>query len=218
MTNFPIASNMPRQRRFVGRLGVAIFLLVAVGVGIWLQRASLLRGVAELWIISDQVTPADAVAVLGGDLDTRPFVAADLYKRGLVPRVLVSQVKEGRASTLGLIPGHSELNRMVLLKLGVPDAAIAMFGEANGSTKDEAVALRDWADGHDISRIIVPTECFSARRVRWIFDREFAGTSVRLEIPTFGADYTCTEWWKSEAGMIAFQNEVMKYLYYRLKY
>ena len=37
---------------------------------------------------------------------------------------------------------------MVLLKLGVPEAAIEMFGQANRSTWDEAAALRDWADQH----------------------------------------------------------------------
>jgi hypothetical protein len=66
---------------------------------------------------------------------------------------------------------------------------------------------------------VVPTEIFSARRVRWIFDREFVGSSVRLEFPAFeGPGYTRAEWWKTEAGLIAFQTEVMKYLYYRLKY
>ena len=83
----------------------------------------------------------------------RPFAAAELYKKGLVAKVLISQVPETRSSRIGAIPGHSELNRMVLLKLGVPDAAIEMFGQANGNTKDEAVALRDWANRHGVLRI-----------------------------------------------------------------
>jgi uncharacterized SAM-binding protein YcdF (DUF218 family) len=220
MTNISTASDMPLERRqFIGRRVAAILLLVVLVAGVWLERAALLRGAATLWIVSDPITPADAVAVLGGDLDTRPFVAAELYKKGLAPKVLVSQVPEGRSSTIGGIPGHSELNRMVLLKLGVPDTAIGMFGQANKNTKDEAIALRDWADRQGVSRIIIPTEIFAARRVRWIFDREFAGSSVRLGIAAFEPPkYTAAEWWKSEAGMIAFQNEFMKYLYYRLEY
>ena len=108
---------------------------------------------------------------------------------------------------------------MVLLKLGVPEAAIGIFGEANRNTRDEAAALRDWADRHGASRIVIPTEIFAARRVRWIFNRAFARSSVRLEIASFEPrHYTRAEWWKTEAGMIAFQNEVMKYFYYRLKY
>jgi uncharacterized SAM-binding protein YcdF (DUF218 family) len=220
MTNISTASDMLlAEPRFVGRRVAAILLLVVLIAGVWLERGALLRGAADLWIVSDPITPADAVVVLGGDLEVRPFVAAELYKKGLVPKVLVSQVPEGRSSTIGGIPGHSELNRMVLLKIGVPVTAIEMFGQANGSTKDEAAALKDWADRHGISRIIVPTEIFSARRVRWIFDREFAGSSVHVDVAAVEPrNYSHSEWWKSARGLITFQNEFIKYLYYRLEY
>jgi uncharacterized SAM-binding protein YcdF (DUF218 family) len=220
MTTISTASGTPLGApRFVRRLLAALLLLVVLIVGVWFERASLLRAAANLWIVSDPVTPADAVAVLGGDLEVRPFVAAELYKKGLVPKVLVSQVPKGRSSIIGGIPGHSELNRMVLLNLGVPDTAIGMFGVANESTKDEAVALKDWAERNGASRIIVPTEVFSARRVRWIFNREFAGSSVGIEIAAFEPpNYSRAEWWKSTVGVITFQNEIMKYFYYRLEY
>ena len=108
---------------------------------------------------------------------------------------------------------------MVLLKLGVPAGAIETFGNENNSTRDEAVALKHWADQHSVSRIIVPTELFPARRVHWIFHREFAGSSVRLEIPSFEkTGQTRDDWWKTKWGITAFQTEIMKYLYYRLKY
>jgi hypothetical protein len=108
---------------------------------------------------------------------------------------------------------------MLLVKLGVPETDIEMFGQGNRNTIDEALALRDWAEQRRVSQIVVPTEIFAARRVRWTFYREFAQSSVRLEIPCFEAPgYTRAEWWKTEAGLIAFQNEVLKYLYYRLKY
>src|SRR5262245_58210482 len=148
----------------------------------------------------------------------RPFVAAGLYKQGLVTKVLISAVVETRSSKLLELPEHSERNRLVLQKLGVPDAAIEIFGTANQNTKDEAVALRDWTNRHGVSSMVIPTEIFAARRVQWILNREFAGSSVRLEIQAFEPSYTHAEWWKTEVGMIAFQNEIMKYLYYRLKY
>jgi uncharacterized SAM-binding protein YcdF (DUF218 family) len=220
MANISTSPTAPvRTRRFVGWPVMAMLAVAVLVAGVWFERAPLLRGAADLWIVSDPVTRSDVVAVLGGDVDVRPFVAAELYERGLVTKIVISQVAESRSSKIGVIPGHSELNRMVLLKLGVPEGAIGMFGKQNRSTRDEAVALRDWAEQREISRIIVPTEIFAARRVRWIFDREFAGSSVRLEIPSFEPpEYTGVEWWKTEEGMIAFQNEIMKYLYYRLKY
>ena len=147
---------------------------------------------------------------------------SDPVEKGQLPdrskdRALVHQLLHLVQDRLPLLV--VELNRLLLLKLGVPEAAIEMFGKENKNTWDEATALRNWAKERGVSRIIIPTEIFAARRVRWIFNREFAGSSVRLEIPSFeGPYYTRAEWWKTEAGMITFQNEIMKYLYYRLKY
>ena len=216
----PTFGAVPLRRwRFMSRLATAILLLAVLVAGVWFERAPLLRGAADLWIVSDPVTRSDVVAVLGGQIEVRPFAAAELYQKGLVTKILVSQVAEARSANIGAISGHSEANRLLLLKLGVPDTAIEMFGQANRSTKDEASALRNWADQHHVSRITIPTEIFAARRVRWIFNREFAGSSVQFEVPSFEPrEYTRAEWWKTEAGMNAFQNEIMKYLYYRLKY
>jgi uncharacterized SAM-binding protein YcdF (DUF218 family) len=219
MTNISTASDAPLVgRRFVGRRVGAILLLVALVAGVWLERAPLLRGMADLWIVSDPSTPADVVAVLGGGLNERPFAAAALYKAGLANKIIVSQAVQERYTKLGL-PGHTELNHLVLLKLGVPEAAIGTFGKENASTDDEAVALRAWTTEHHVSRIIIPTEIFFSRRARWIFNREFVGSAVDLEIAAFEpSKYTRAEWWKSNGGIIDFQNEFMKYLYYRIKY
>ncbi len=149
----------------------------------------------------------------------RPLVAADLYKKGLVNKVLISQVAEGRSVRIAELAGHSELNRKVPLNLGVPGTAIEMFGTANRNTMEEALALRDWAKRHGASMLIIPTEIFAARRVSWIFRREFSGENVRIEIPSFKSEnYTRAEWWKTEVGIIAFQNEILKYIHYRWKY
>jgi hypothetical protein len=197
-----------------------VLVLATLCAGAWIEREGLLRGAADLWIMSDPITPADAVVVLGGGIDLRPFVAADLYAKGLVKKVLLSEVIEGRSVGIGVLPGHTESNRKVLAKLGVPEAAIETFGTANKNTFEEAVTLKDWTYRNAVSVLIIPTEVFAARRVRWTFRREFDGTAVRIEVPSFNPsrDYTRAEWWKTEAGVIAFQNEVLKYLYYRLKY
>lgn len=55
-----------------------VFALLLFCAGAWIVRETLLRGAADLWVVSDQITPADAVVVLAGGEDLRPFVAADL--------------------------------------------------------------------------------------------------------------------------------------------
>ena len=201
------------------RCGVVIFVLASVAVGGWLVREPVLLGAAKLWIVSDPVSRASAIVVLGGGLETRPFEAAELWRRGLAYKILVSQGPEERAASMGGIPSHSELNREILVKLGVPPGAIETFGAASKNTTEEAVALREWAERNAASVFIIPSEIFSARRVRWIFRREFSGTAVRIEVPSVEPrGYTRWDWWKTEQGLLAFQNEFLKYVYYRLKY
>jgi hypothetical protein len=120
---------------------------------------------------------------------------------------------------MGAVHSHSEQNREILLKLGVPAGVIETFGTASRNTRDEALALRKWAELNGASVFIIPSEIFSARRVRWIFRREFCGTAVRVEVPyTESPGYARWDWWKTEQGLLAFQNEVLKYIYYRWKY
>src|SRR5262249_33900607 len=59
-----------------------------------------------------------------------------------------------------------------------------------------------------LAALIVPSEIFAARRVRWIFHREFRGAAVCIEIPSFEEDFTRAGWWKTKAGLITFQAEV----------
>jgi DUF218 domain len=220
--SFPLSRSARRINwtRRLGWLVVVILVLAVLGAGIWVERKLLLLGAAELWIVSDPVSHADAAVVLGGGLDGRPFVAAKLYEQGLVKQILVSQVDDNSPSVaLGVGAGHTEANRQVLLKLGVPASAIDTFGTANKNTKDEALALHAWAERHHASTIIIPVEIFAARRVRWMFDREFSGQLVQIAVQSFDPpNYARTSWWQNEYGLIAFQNEILKYIYYRLKY
>jgi hypothetical protein len=80
--------------------------------------------------------------------------------------------------------------------------------------------LREWAKQKAASVFIIPSEIFSARRVRWIFDRVLSGSATTIEVPSFEEPryYTRSEWWKTEYGVMAFENELLKYVYYRLKY
>jgi uncharacterized SAM-binding protein YcdF (DUF218 family) len=161
--------------------------LATVAISAWLGREPLLRGAASLWIVSDPVTRADAIVVLGGNYYGRPLVAADLYGRGLANKILVSQAADMQQTPVTVSPTHTELCRTALLKLGVPPGAIESFGNANSNsnTREEAVAVRQWAERNAASKFIIPTEMFSARQVRWIFQRELSGSGVTIEVPSF---------------------------------
>jgi len=194
-------------------------VVVLAMAGVWAARASILRGVAERWVISDPLERADGIVVLGGRIDVRPSTAAALYKRGFASRILIANTMRDPLEAMQLWPGPVPLTRQLLLRLGVPAEAIVEFGDEVSSTYEEARAILEWAKRSGAKSVIIPTELFPSRRVRWIFRHEVAPAGVRIIVhavkpPGYGVE----DWWKDERGLIEFQNEVIKFVYYRLKY
>jgi uncharacterized SAM-binding protein YcdF (DUF218 family) len=197
-----------------------VVLLVAAALSAvgWVERRPLLQSLADAWIVSDELGPADAVAVFGGGADDRPFAAAMYYREGLARLVLLSNVRTRPSEYLGAVPFEVEVNRQVLLKLGVPNSAIETFGSGLSNTREEALALRVWAQRTGARSIIVPTEIFSSRRVRWVLNRVF-GNDVAIRVPALDPPtYRRDDWWQHEEAIANLQSEMTKYLFYRLKY
>jgi uncharacterized SAM-binding protein YcdF (DUF218 family) len=185
----------------------AIFLTLALG---WIKSPTILDRAGRIWTVSDQIEPADAAVVLGGGTDIRPDAAAQLYKSGRVGRIMVAGA--------GSAEQHNpDLDK--LLRLGIPATAIIEFGNAPASTYDEARSLAHWAKQSRVHRIIVPTEIFPSRRVQWILRRELGAVGVRVMIATFATkSYDLNNWWQDKEGLRTFKNEVIKYVYYRVRY
>jgi uncharacterized SAM-binding protein YcdF (DUF218 family) len=214
----PETASTRTYRSMMGRsLLAALVLITVLGVLAWVERDPLLRMAAELWVVSDEPQAADAVAVLGGGVNDRPFAAAAYYRDGLAKKILLSANRVDAAARLGA-PSDTEANRQVLLKLGIPESAIDTFGAGSLNTYEEALALRAWAQHTGAHRIIVPTEIFSARRVRWMLHRAF-GDQVAVMVPALDQPgYRRDNWWQHDQGIMAFQIEVIKYVYYRIRY
>jgi len=198
-------------------LAACAAIILSVGFA-WFDRRALLRSATELWLVSDQPGAADVAVVLGGGIDYRPFAAADYYQHGLVPKILVSDVGLSPSEQLGVYKPTVQAIREVLDKLGVPSSAIEIFGHQLTNTYTEAKALHAWALRSGAHRIMVPTDVFSARRVRWTLQHVF-GSDATIMVPAVEPiDYHSDDWWRSAEGIVGFQNEVIKYVYYRIRY
>jgi uncharacterized SAM-binding protein YcdF (DUF218 family) len=202
--------------KYFAALGVALVVLTAIS---WLWRQPLLEKIAEFWTVSDPVDVADAIVILGGGVYDRSKITADLYRRGLAKRILISDVLDSSHAIVGGHYSDTKLSREILRRNGVPDEAVETFGNANQNTRDEAAALRDWSDRHSTKSFIIPTEFLFSRRVRWIFNHEFIGRNARISIFSFEtAKYNHKDWWKTDEGKRAFKSELMKLIYYRIRY
>lgn len=200
-------------------LRAAVVLLLVLAVA-YPARGPLLRGLAWCWIVDQPVTAADAIIVLGGGVQNRPFAAARLHAAGKAPRVVLFKVAPSPTTELGLTPTEQELTRKVLVRGGVRPDRMVEIGDDVASSRDEALAVRDWVrKAGGVRRLIIPTDPFHTRRVNWLYRKELEGTGVGV-ITTVAPHprYTPADWWRHEEGLIDFQNEVVKFLYYLVKY
>ena len=128
----------------IGRvIGLIATIVLVVGIGVMVNL--------ERLIMVDQPVEKAAYAVaLDGD-NRRVMLAADLVKRGLADRVLLSNgepVHEDEMTSLMREIGYAPPDRMevkyrMLEKLGVARDKIAEFGLASLNTREEAKALLD---------------------------------------------------------------------------
>jgi uncharacterized SAM-binding protein YcdF (DUF218 family) len=213
MVSSPVVRSLVRRLAWAFGIGCALLLVACV------FRAPLLTGLAEAWVVNDPAAKADAIVILGGGLENRPFAAAKLFHDGVAPQILYMDVRLSPPEELGITPPEKEQTRRILLSNGVPETAMTVIGTNVASTYDESRAVRAWIEKSGAKTIIIPTDPFHTRRVHWIFSKELRDTKAQIHVVAIKPlRYGIEDWWRHEEGVIAFQNEVIKYLYYRIEY
>jgi len=189
----------------------------AVLLSLFLLRVPLLSSVAGFLSIEDRLEPAGLIYVLGGEPETRPFLAADLYRRGLAPRVVLPRSKDNLATRLGMFPNETDATVRLLARLGVPQSSIVVLGRKQGgtaSTVDDAVELREFLRRNPTPRIIAVTSSYHTRRARWSLRRALKGIPVEIRMAgSRHPEFNERNWWRSETGLILVFEEYVKFVH-----
>ena len=149
----------------------------------------------------DPIENADVIAVLAGTRMDRALEAADLYRRGFAPLIVLTQQTSERSFAVlaqrGIVlPPDAQLTREVLQKLGVAPAAIVIPREIHGNTAQEARTLHRLAVSNKWDTLIVVTSRYHLRRAGFALRRELAGTGIRVEMHgTSYEDANPDRWW-----------------------
>ncbi len=214
-----VAAGRRRPRGLPGPfrcLLAVVALVLLAGVAAWALRAPLLRAVGRHLSVEDPLPArADAIFVLEGGIDTRPFRAAALFARGVAPRILLARVEDTPAVRAGVYPNETDAAVRILRRRGVPAAAITVLPGPVSSTWEEAGALRAWLGSHGAHVVVVVTSRYHTRRARWALRRRLAGLDTRLamvavDVPGVSPD----AWWTTEAGLLDYFAEYVKLAYY----
>ena len=193
-----------------------LFLLIA-SIAAAIGAAVGLSYVADWLSVADRPQKADAILVLGGGY-SRPFQAADLYRQGFARKIYVSV--PARDDKLRLLdeagiafPREEDVVRQVLLKKGVPAAAIEYLGKDLISTAEEAQAARALF-AQRAPRLLVVSSPYHLRRARIIFSDALPAADIRMIATSY--DPFPSSWWKNQNAARSVLLELAKITFYQL--
>lgn len=175
------------------RLGILTLAVVGLAATLALTYGSLLNAAGRFLIVRDRLEPGDAIIVLSGARrDERVRQAAELYRAGYAPLVILSGGEEMAGISI------PELQRRQALAHGIPASALLLEGNST-STAEQAEMLRPILEGRRARRALVVTSSFHTRRTRYLFAKVFRGSAVEIRVYPVQQDfYSPVQWWTRE--------------------
>jgi uncharacterized SAM-binding protein YcdF (DUF218 family) len=173
-----------------------------------------LSEISEYLFCADEPAPADLIVVFGGTRLERAEKAAELYRRGLAPRILFTG---GDASKTGV--AEALRLRQRAMELGVPAETILVetdsttTGESIRRTVDLVDQLFGWTQ---LQSVILVSAPHHMRRVKLGMRQQVPERVHLICCPDDRADLRPENWWHSQAGLSAVARELEKVRVYAL--
>lgn len=197
----------------------ALFILALLAGLMFWQREPLLRALGNNLITEDPLAHVDAVLVLGGSAMDRGSEAARLYSKGISEHFVFTGAPVPNAlAALGIDSTEAQCTRNIAVVKGIPVELTTALDKGT-STWEEAEALLDWSSQVGADTVMIVSNRFHLRRVRFVFKERFNKAGITLLLHGAPASsFDESTWWTSEEGLIMLNNEYVKLAYYHLKY
>ena len=197
------------------RYVLAAVVVALLGVGLFLDRESMLQAIGDFLVVRDELQPAEVIHVIAGP-DYRTDYAIRLYQQGNGERIFF---------TGGWYPihqyNHGERGKALAIAQGVPPQAIATDESPVTSTYSEVVRLREFmaSSPEPIRSVIVVSDPYHMRRARWTY-RLVLGRKVKVQMAPVPFELTPYKrrWWTDEASRQYVWDEYRKMVYYVARY
>jgi uncharacterized SAM-binding protein YcdF (DUF218 family) len=192
-----------------------LFALLGLVIILFLSREQWLLFVGDFLVVEDTLQPADVIHVIAGD-DYRTDYAIQLYK-------------EGYGKTLFFTGGwctrhqyrHGEHAEQRSQAQWVTQDRIAFDETTVTSTYMEAERLKEWISHRStpVHSVIVVSDPFHMRRVRWTYQKLFGeDIEVRMAPVPFSLTPYQRSWWRDSSSSNYVKEEYTKYFYYIVRY
>ena len=201
------------------RLIIVILLLSAGLLTIYLLRHNLLHAVSHGLIDVDPARRVPLLVVLSGGGWDRGNEAGKLFHGGYAPVVLCTGGNDvPDLQAWGIKVTESEVTRKNLQRNLIPDSCIVLLSEGKSTLEEKDIILR-YCEQHNIRDVMILTSLIHTSRCRQVFSKAFERRGIRICLRgSASSRFSEREWWQTEEGLIAINNEWMKHLYYFIRH
>ena len=215
----------PKSTRFRGHSIVKwiFFILVITYMVISYYRVPILTALGNYLIVEHPLKKADLIVCTPGSPLEQSLMAAELYKRGLAPRIFIPEETPPDGLEIlkaqgGRYPETSGLFIAALKSLNVPESAFLIGKLTVDSIQEEAEEVREMVINESYGSIIIVTSPSRARRTYLIFEKVFEGEKLEIMIsPSRYSDLKADNWWQRDKYVNEVVFEFQKLVYHTIK-
>lgn len=198
----------------------ALFIFLAV-LCLYLFRNSYLPAAGNYLVIQDDLEKADAIFVFGGSVPNRIIEAAEIYKKGYAPLIIISKYPRPggyeylKNKGISYPEGH-DINKSIAQKLGIPKKSIVITKDRNTSTFEELVRLNKFCKNNNFNKVILVSTKSHTKRISKIFTDISEGKIKGIVRYTNYDSYDPKNWWKDRSSLRQTLFEYQKLLHHFL--
>lgn len=196
------------------RISSVIILLILAFV----FRNNILRSFANFLVIENEFEHIETAFVLSGGAFDRGNQAALLLNGKKIEKVIctgANQPPDFKALNLDML--ESELTRKHII-VQISDSTKVTLLKIGTSTLEESEAILAFCKAENITECVIVSSKFHTRRIKNSFKKKFEKEGIKIYISgAASSSFEENNWWKSENGLIALNNEYIKLMYYLVK-
>jgi uncharacterized SAM-binding protein YcdF (DUF218 family) len=179
----------PKGLRWKGS-GILKWVLFVVIIGYAVMsyyQVPILTALGNYLVFDHPLKKADLIVCTPGPPLEQILTAADLYRRGLAPRIFIPrEIPPPGLDTLreqgGRYPEASDLFMETLERLNVPKSACVLSDRVVDGIWEEAEELLEWVQGEEIRSMILVAPPYRARRTYRVFRYVLDGKEMEFMV------------------------------------
>jgi uncharacterized SAM-binding protein YcdF (DUF218 family) len=215
----PESAPSTRLGLFKWIIFIAVFLYVLLSY----FHGPILIELGKYLVVQHPLAKSDLIVCLaGGDVE-RGLASADLFARGMAPRIFITResIPDGLETLKqkGIAyPESIERTAMILIGLGVPESAVIRNDQPVQSTFEEAERVGAVIKEKKYRSLILVTSPTHSRRAWLTFRKAIPDKEVRITVmATPYSRFKAEDWWKRRRYAREVIMEYQKLIYYKAK-